>query len=80
MIDEAVSAATGRMQEEIDRLRYDAVLYRQRVTLRAYGDPPERDGLLLCAEQGGPQRPGIQFVLTGKEHPGLWELWVLDRE
>lgn len=73
-----IEAATEPLRLEIERLRTEAVLYTQQVTLRSYG-APDHGGKLLSAEQGGPTQSGEEFVLTGKDHPGIWELWEIDR-
>jgi hypothetical protein len=68
------------LNEALVALASNALTYGSQIGLRAWGHPEEgKEGKVLCAESGGPERDQIQFVLTSRSGVGPWETWKVER-
>jgi hypothetical protein len=70
------------VQAMIDASMENAIKVDDKIALVSSGDGGERPSSLLCAEGGGPQASGDQFLLTardGNTTPGPWESWTVKR-
>jgi hypothetical protein len=70
LIDAALAPVLAELAE--------AVKIGAPIAVKSYGTDTH-DGMYLCAEGGGPERPGDAFALTARASVSVWESWTVAR-